>query len=132
MASSLDLSRRRALAAGAALAAGGLPSALLAQPGFPNRPVKFVVPFPAGGPVDTTARAMAQKLGELWGQPGVVDNRAGAGGIVGADIAAKLPADGYNLFVCSIHHSVLPSLRPKLPYDIEKDSCRSASPPCSR
>jgi tripartite-type tricarboxylate transporter receptor subunit TctC len=121
VASFLDLSRRRAIAAGAALAAGGLPASLFAQQGFPNRPVKFVVPFPAGGPVDTTARAMAQKLGELWGQAGVVDNRAGAGGIVGAEIASKLPADGYNLFVCSIHHSVLPSLRPKLPYDIEKD-----------
>ncbi len=121
MASFLDFSRRRAIAAGAALAAGGLSSSLFAQQGFPNRPVKFVVPFPAGGPVDTTARAMAQKLGELWGQAGVVDNRAGAGGIVGAEIASKLPADGYNLFVCSIHHSVLPSLRPKLPYDIEKD-----------
>ena len=118
MATFPTLSRRRAIAA---LAAGSLPAALFAQQGFPNRPVKFLVPFPAGGPVDTTARAMAQKLGELWGQPGVVDNRAGAGGIVGAEIAAKLPADGYNLFVCSIHHSVLPSLRPKLPYDIEKD-----------
>ena len=121
MASSLALSRRRAIAAGAALVAGSLPAALFAQSGFPNRPVKFLVPFPAGGPVDTTARAMAQKLGELWGQPCVVDNKAGAGGIVGAEIASKLPADGYNLFVCSIHHSVLPSLRPKLPYDIEKD-----------
>ncbi len=121
MASLLDLSRRHTLAAGVALAAGSLPTALFAQQGFPNRPVKFVVPFPAGGPVDTTARAMAQKLGELWGQAVLVDNRAGAGGIVGAEIASKLPADGYNLFVCSIHHSVLPSLRPKLPYDIEKD-----------
>ena len=121
MTPSFDFSRRRAIAAGAALAAGSLSSSLFAQQGFPSRPVKFVVPFPAGGPVDTTARAMAQKLGELWGQAGVVDNRAGAGGIVGAEIASRLPADGYNLFVCSIHHSVLPSLYPKLPYDIEKD-----------
>ena len=111
------LTRRQAIAAAAVLATGPA----LGQSAYPNRPVKFTVPFPAGGPVDTTARAMAQKLGELWGQPGIVDNKAGAGGIVGAEIAAKLPADGYNLFVCSIHHSVLPSLRPKLPYDIEKD-----------
>ena len=83
--------------------------------------MKFTVPFPAGGPVDTTGRAVAQKLTEMWGQPVVVDNRAGAGGIVGAEIAARLPADGYNVFVCSIHHSVLPSLKPKLGYDIEKD-----------
>lgn len=88
---------------------------------YPTRQVRFTVPFPAGGPVDTTARVLAQKLSELWGQPAIVDNRAGAGGIVGAEIAAKLPGDGYNLFVCSIHHSVLPSLKPKLPYDIEKD-----------
>jgi len=79
------------------------------------------VPFPAGGPVDTTGRAVAQKLSEMWGQQAIVDNRAGAGGIVGAEIASKLPADGYNVFVCSIHHSVLPSLKPRLTYDIEKD-----------
>jgi tripartite-type tricarboxylate transporter receptor subunit TctC len=109
--------RRQALLATAALSA--LPS--WAQSGYPNRPVKFLVPFPAGGPVDVTARAMAQKLGELWGIAGVVDNRAGAGGIVGAEIAAKQPADGYNLFVCAIHHSVLPALKRDLSYDIEKD-----------
>jgi tripartite-type tricarboxylate transporter receptor subunit TctC len=113
----LHLTRRQALAATAALATGPA----FAQAGYPNRPVKFIVPFPAGGPVDTTARAMAQKLGDLWGQPGVVDNRAGAGGIVGAEIAAKQPADGYTLFVCSIHHSVLPALKPNLTYHIEKD-----------
>ncbi|KQP37144.1 tripartite tricarboxylate transporter substrate binding protein [Pseudorhodoferax sp. Leaf274] len=110
--------RRRIVLATSALAA--LP-AFAQGAGYPNRPVKFTVPFPAGGPVDVTARAMAQKLGELWGQPGIVDNRAGAGGIVGAEIAAKQPADGYNLFVCAIHHSVLPALRPGLTYDIEKD-----------
>ena len=110
--------RRQLVLATAALA--GLPA--FAQSGYPNRPVKFTVPFPAGGPVDVTARAMAQKLGELWGHPGIVDNRAGAGGIVGAEIAAKQPADGYNLFVCAIHHSVLPALKPGgLTYDIEKD-----------
>ncbi len=98
-----------------------VPGFALAQSPYPNRPVKFTVPFPAGGPVDTTGRAVAQKLTEMWGQSVVVDNRAGAGGIVGAEIAARLPADGYNVFVCSIHHSVLPSLKPKLAYDIEKD-----------
>ncbi|MEO9101060.1 MAG: tripartite tricarboxylate transporter substrate binding protein [Burkholderiales bacterium] len=91
------------------------------QPAYPSRPLKFVVPFPAGGPVDTVGRAVAQQLSQAWGQRAVVDNRAGAGGIVGAEIASKLPADGYSVFVCSIHHAVLPSLQPKLPYDIEKD-----------
>ena len=113
----MTITRRQALATAAVLA--GSPA--LAQAAYPNRPVKFIVPFPAGGPVDVTARAMAQKLGELWGQSGIVDNRAGAGGIVGAEIAAKQPADGYNLFVCAIHHSVLPALKPNLSYNIEKD-----------
>ena len=88
---------------------------------YPARQVKLIVPFPAGGPVDTLGRVTAQKLAELWGQPVVVDNRAGAGGIVGADFAAKQPADGYSIFLCAIHHSVLPSLKPSLPYNIEKD-----------
>ncbi len=113
-------SRRRIVlaAAAGALALPALPSFGQA---FPNKPVRFIVPFPPGGPVDTTARIVAQKLSEQWGQQVLVDNRAGAGGIVGADIAAKSPPDGYTVFVCSIHHAVLPSLKPKLPYDIEKD-----------
>ena len=105
--------------AGATLATATWP--LFAQQAYPSHPLKIVVPFPAGGPVDTVGRAVAQQLSQAWGQRAIVDNRAGAGGIVGAEIAAKLPPDGYNLFVCSIHHSVLPSLQPKLPYDIEKD-----------
>lgn len=88
---------------------------------YPTRPVKLIVPFPPGGPVDTTARGITGKLNEAWGQPVIVENRAGAGGIVGADAAAKSPGDGYTVFVCSIHHSVLPSLNARLPYDIEKD-----------
>ena len=112
---------RRTLLGSAAAAWGTLAMPAFAQSPYPNRPVKFIVPFPAGGPVDTTGRVVAQKLSEIWGQQGIVDNRAGAGGIIGAEIAAKLPADGYNLFVCSIHHSVLPSLKPKLGYDIGKD-----------
>lgn len=112
---------RRTLLGGAAAALGALAAPGFAQSAYPSRPVKFIVPFPAGGPVDTTGRAVAQKLSQLWGQQAIVDNRAGAGGIVGAEIAARSPADGYNLFVCSIHHSVLPSLQPRLGYDIEKD-----------
>jgi len=88
---------------------------------YPAKPVRFVVPFPPGGPVDATARAITFKLSEYWKQQAIVDNRAGAGGIVGAEHAAKSPADGYTVFVCSIHHSVLPSLRSDLSYNIEKD-----------
>lgn len=81
----------------------------------------FIVPFPAGGPVDTTARFTAQPLGHLWSVPTVVDNRSGAGGIVGAQFAAKAEPDGYNFFFASIHHAVLPSLRDNLTYDINRD-----------
>ncbi len=112
---------RRPLLLVAALAGLGLsPLAAHAQ-AFPNKPVRLVVPFPPGGPVDTVARTVGQKLQELWGQPVVVDNRAGAGGQVGADHVAKAVPDGYTVFVCSIHHAVLPALKPKLPYDIERD-----------
>ncbi len=111
--------RRRFLASSSALVSM---AALQARADtYPSKPVRFIVPFPPGGPVDTTARAFTQKLSEYWGQQAIVDNRAGAGGIVGAELAAKAPADGYTIFVCSIHHSVLPSLNPKLPYDILKD-----------
>ena len=113
------ISRRRFIAASsAALAAAALPARAQA---YPTKPVKFIVPFPPGGPVDTTARGFTTKLTEYWGQPVVVENRAGAGGIVGAEAAKNAPPDGYTVFVCSIHHSVLPSLNPRLPYDIEKD-----------
>ena len=108
------------LSGGALLAASALPRGARAQD-WPSKAVRFIVPFPPGGPVDTTARAMTTKLAEFWGQPALVDNRAGAGGILGADVAAAAPADGYNFFVCSIHHSVLPSLKKQLPYDITKD-----------
>ena len=118
---SSSLVGRRDWMGGAVAALTTLALPAFAQQAFPMRPVKFIVPFPPGGPVDVTARAVAQKLSQIWGQQVLVDNRAGAGGIVGADIAAKSSADGYTVFVCSIHHSVLPSLKPKLPYDIEKD-----------
>lgn len=119
------LQRRQLLAAGGVwLASSLLPGAQLvaqAADAWPAKPVRFIVPFPPGGPVDTTARAFSQKLGEIWKQPTVIDNRAGAGGMVGAAVAAKEPADGYALFVGAIHHSVNPSLQTKVSYDIERD-----------
>ena len=106
------------VSSGAVLASAALPARADA---YPAKSVRFIVPFPPGGPVDTTARAFTAKLTEYWGQTVIVENRAGAGGIVGAEAALNSPADGYTVFVCSIHHSVLPSLNPKLTYDIEKD-----------
>lgn len=88
---------------------------------WPVKAVKFTVPFPPGGPVDTTARIFTQKLTTMWTQAAIIDNRAGAGGVVGAAAAAKDPADGYNFFVGSIHHAVNPWLMGKLSYDIERD-----------
>ena len=114
-----SVTRRRLLAAAAALGAcAALPA--FAQ-GYPAKPVRFIVPFPPAGPVDTTARGFTVKLSEYWGQQAIVENRAGAGGIVGAEAAAKSPADGYTFFVGSIHHSVLPALTPKLPYNVQTD-----------
>lgn len=112
-------SRRDFLAFTGALLPGATLPALADK--YPSKPVRFIVPFPPGGPVDVTARGFAQPLSEYWGQQAVVENRAGAGGIVGAGSAAKSPADGYTVFVCSIHHSVLPGLRQDLPYDIMKN-----------
>ncbi|WP_423194200.1 tripartite tricarboxylate transporter substrate binding protein [Cupriavidus sp. H18C2] len=112
--------RRRLMAAGL-FGAVAHPFAALAADAWPAKPVRLIVPFPPGGPVDSTARIASQKLGEIWKQPMVIDNRAGAGGTIGAAIAAKEAPDGYTLFLGSIHHAVNPSLMGKLPYDIEKD-----------
>ncbi|MBO9356372.1 tripartite tricarboxylate transporter substrate binding protein [Bordetella petrii] len=116
-----DPQRRRLMAAmGAAWAAATLPMQARAAK-WPERPVNFIVPFPPGGPVDTTARFTTQPMGEMWQTPVVVDNKAGAGGIVGAQAAAKAEPDGYHYFFASIHHAVLPSLRANLSYDITTD-----------
>ena len=115
-----SLTRRRLITAATLGALGGA-AAAQSPAAWPTRPVKFIVPFPPGGPVDTTARIATQKLGEIWGQSVVVDNRPGAGGVVGASAAAREAADGYSFFVGSIHHTVNPWLMGKLPYDIEKD-----------
>ncbi|MDO8694530.1 MAG: tripartite tricarboxylate transporter substrate binding protein [Sheuella sp.] len=97
---------------------------MISAPAFsawPDQPVSFIVPFPPGGPVDTTARLTTQPLSQLWSVATPIENKAGAGGIVGAQAAAKAPADGYHFFFAAIHHSVLPSLKSNLTYDIQKD-----------
>lgn len=117
---SLRSTRRYVLAAGLLGAAThALPS--FAADAWPTKPVRFIVPFPPGGPVDTTTRIASQKLADIWKVAAVIDNRAGAGGVVGAIAAAREPADGYALFMGAIHHSVNPTLMGNLPYDIEKD-----------
>jgi tripartite-type tricarboxylate transporter receptor subunit TctC len=90
--------------------------------GYPNKPIRLVVPYPAGGPLDIMARAIGQKLTEAWKQPVVVDNRAGAGGNIGADFVAKSAPDGYTLLMGAVAtHAINPSLYSKIPYDPVKD-----------
>jgi tripartite-type tricarboxylate transporter receptor subunit TctC len=89
---------------------------------YPTRPVRLVVPFPAGGTTDILARAVAQKLSEAWGQSVVVDNRPGAGGNIGAELVAKSAPDGYTLLMGTVGtHAINASLYAKLPYDHVKD-----------
>lgn len=93
----------------------------LAAAQWPARPVKMVVPFPAGGPTDVMTRVLSDKLGQALGHPVVVENRPGAGGSIGADIVAKSAPDGYTLLMATgSTHSVGPYLQ-KLPYDPNKD-----------
>jgi len=88
---------------------------------YPNKPVRIVIPFPAGGGTDILSRALGQKLSEQWKQPIIVDNRPGGGANIGADHAAKSAPDGYTLFMSSTIHSINVSLYPKLSYDFLKD-----------
>jgi tripartite-type tricarboxylate transporter receptor subunit TctC len=83
---------------------------------YPNRPVRLIIPFPPGGSNDVVGRLVAKQLGEQLGQQVVVDNRAGAGGVIGTEVAAGAPADGYTLLIISIAHAVNPALH-TLPYD---------------
>jgi tripartite-type tricarboxylate transporter receptor subunit TctC len=89
---------------------------------YPNKPIKLIVPFPAGGSVDVTSRALAQKLSESLGQQVIVENRAGAGGNIGMDALAKSGPDGYTIGMGALStHAVNPALYPKMPFDAVKD-----------
>ena len=88
---------------------------------YPNKPVRIVVPFPAGGTTDIITRAVAQKLSEEWKQPVIVDNRPGGGANIGADFAVRSAPDGYTLLMASTAHSINASLYPKMTYDPVKD-----------
>jgi tripartite-type tricarboxylate transporter receptor subunit TctC len=111
--------KRRTLLLAAALAA--LPMAALAQ-GYPSKPIRFVVPYPPGGPLDTIARLLGQKVAESVKQPVIVDNKPGAGGNIGADFVAKAPADGYTILMGAVAtHAINPTLYAKIPYDAVRD-----------
>ena len=96
------------------------PLAAIAQTAWPTKPVTIIVPFPAGGGTDAFARPLTANLSKNIGKQFIIDNRGGAGGTLGAGIAAKAAPDGYTLFMGAVHHAIAPAMYPKLDYDIEK------------
>ena len=93
----------------------------LAQSNWPSKPVTIVVPFPAGGGTDAFARPLSAALTKMLGKQFIIDNKGGAGGTVGAGVAARAAPDGYTLFMGAVHHAIAPSVYPKLDYNIETD-----------
>jgi tripartite-type tricarboxylate transporter receptor subunit TctC len=99
-----------------------LPVAATGQSPYPSKAIRYVVPFPAGGPLDIVARALGQALNRSWGQPVIVDNRPGAGGNIGAELVARAPADGYTILMGAVStHAINVTLYSKLPYDPVRD-----------
>ena len=112
----------RGVAFGMALLSVSAAWAQSAPTGFPNKPVRIVVPQTPGGASDALARIVGQKLSEKWGQPVVIENRPGAGGNIGMDVVAKAPGDGYTLLMSYVgSHAINPSIYSKLPFDPEAD-----------
>lgn len=104
-------------AAALALAPAVSPAIVRAQGSYPDKQIRMVIPFAAGGTTDLMARAVAQHFAHAWGQPVVSDNRAGANGVVAGEIVAKAPGDGYTLSVVAMGHAINPLIYKKLPYD---------------
>jgi len=119
----IDSLNRRALlrAAAAASAAGMVPMAWSQGARWPAKPVNMVVPFAAGGGTDAFGRPLSAQFAKQTGQNLVIENRAGAGGTLGASVAAKAAPDGYTLFMGAVHHSIAPAMYKRLDYDLEKD-----------
>lgn len=120
----MKLSLRLAGLALSAIVFTGAADGVVAQSaqGYPGKSIRMIVPFPPGGPADILSRAIGQKLTESWGQPVVIDNRSGAGGIIGSDIVAKAAPDGYTLLMGFVGtHAINASLYSKMPYDNVKD-----------
>src|SRR3954453_14415267 len=112
------LLRRDLLRAGALAAIA--PTAF-AQGAWPAKPVMMVVPFPAGGGTDAFARPLAAQFAKQTGKQLIIDNKGGAGGTVGASVASRAAPDGYSIFMGAVHHTIAPSMYPKLDYDLERD-----------
>lgn len=116
----LKLTRRQSLSVGVATAVTLAAPSVKAQ-AWPNKPITWINPFAAGGGTDAFARPLSARLTRSLGQQVVIDNRGGAGGTLGAGIAAKAAPDGYTWFVGAVHHTIAPSMYPRLDYDLEKD-----------
>jgi tripartite-type tricarboxylate transporter receptor subunit TctC len=115
------IQRRDVLRAAALAAVSPMAWAQGSGGGWPAKPVQMVVPFPAGGGTDAFARPLAAQFAKQTGRQLIIDNRGGAGGTLGASLAAKAAPDGYNLFMGAVHHTIAPSIYPKLDYDLQKD-----------
>lgn len=98
-----------------------LAAALPALAAYPERPIRFVVPYPPGGGTDVIARIVQQKFQAALGQPIIIDNRGGGGGSLGTDVVAKAPADGYTVLFTLSSHTINPAIYPKLPFDTARD-----------
>lgn len=106
----------------AVIALGGILASAQTAAGYPNKPIKIVVPFPPGGATDILARAIGFELQKAWGQSVIIENKPGAGGNTGADLVAKSPADGYTLVMGTVGtHAINMSLYARMPYDAVKD-----------
>jgi tripartite-type tricarboxylate transporter receptor subunit TctC len=113
--------QRRYLLAGAASGALALPGLARAQAPWPDRPIRLIVGFPAGGPTDFAARLLQEPLQGLWGQPLVIENRPGASQVIAAEMVSKAPPDGHTLFLCTSNLTTNPAVFARLPYDTERD-----------
>ena len=114
------MNHTRAMACAVGLLASLAPSISPAQT-YPTKTIRMIVPFAAGGNTDIIARIVAPEMGKLFGQQIIIDNRGGAGSIIGTEIAARSPADGYTLITVSAAHVINPAMIKKLPYDSIKD-----------
>jgi tripartite-type tricarboxylate transporter receptor subunit TctC len=118
----MKMKRSAILRAGALMLCAAAWPAAFAQQAQSGKPIRLIVPFPAGGATDLFARTLSQKMGEKLGTTLIIDNKPGAGGAIGADLAAKAPADGYTLLLATTStHSIGPAINAKLPYDTVRD-----------
>lgn len=106
---------------GLSVASPAITTAARAQGAYPDKPVRLVVPFPPGGVTDVVARMLAQRMAADLGQPFVIENKAGAGGVIGSEFVAKAPPDGYTLLFTTPNHTINAAFRAAMPYDTEKD-----------